>query len=132
MMGKKLFFSSLLLSLALSVTACHSQEKPPEPQEVKASNSWDFGSVGEGDILSHDFALKNNSSNKLRIIDLRNSCECVSSSLKKDVLGPQESTVLEVKIDTTGYPGRFSQFVLLFTDDPDNEIIKFTVTAGIR
>ena len=64
----------LSLFLVLSFTFfCFAENKPVE------SNLWDFGTVKEGQVLPHEFNLKNDSNKVLNIINVGTSCGCTVS-----------------------------------------------------
>jgi len=101
-------------------------------QEEKTNlNQWDFGRVKQGAVVKHDFALKNETGDILKINSINNSCGCTVSSTGKKSLMPQESTPVSVSFNSRGYLGPVTQFVYVNTDNPDLEIIKFTVKAQV-
>ena len=101
--------------------------------QSKASDpyQWDFGRVKQGDILEHDFVLKNESSDILEIGNIHTSCGCAVSQASKKSLLPQDSTTIKVTFKTKGYSGSVKQFVYVHTDSADLSIVKFTIKAMI-
>jgi hypothetical protein len=128
----------IFLFLLVPSTGCWSSEQPPakavaqEERSGPQSEEWDFGAVKKGEIVSHDFRVKNNSERTLTIKNVTTSCGCTASAAKKNVLEPQESTEVSVKFNSKGYNGQVSQFVYVNTDDPDNPILKFTIKAFVK
>jgi hypothetical protein len=128
---------SVFLLLALAQTGCYSQEVAIKNKETKkvveAGNvdSYDFGQVKEGEVLKHDFILKNESQNILTIKDLSTSCGCTGSKAEKKILAPGETTLIEVQFNTKGYLGQAQQYVYVATDNLDNPIIKFIIKAEV-
>jgi len=113
-----------LLGFFIFQFACAEKEKV-DP------NVWDFGQVKQGVVLKHDFILKNETDDILKINNIHTSCGCtVSESAKKSLL-PQESTTVMVTFKSEGYLGPVTQFVYVNTDNPDLEIIKFTIKAQV-
>jgi len=102
-----------------------SQKKADDPQ------LWDFGRVEQGEVLKHDFVLKNESSDILEIGNIHTSCGCTASEAGKKSLMPLESTTISVDFKTQGYAGPVQQFVYVHTDSADYPIVKFTVKADI-
>ena len=94
-------------------------------------NEWDFSRVKQGEILKHDFILKNESGKVLNIKSVDTSCGCTVSKTKKTVLLPQEAALIEVNFDTKGYLGPVQQFVYVNTDSLDNPLIRFIIKADI-
>jgi hypothetical protein len=102
-------------------------------EEAKgASDIWDFGRVRQGEVLKHDFVLKNETGNALEIAGIHTSCGCTASQAGKKILAPSESTTVSVTFNTKGYQGEVQQFIYVNTDQPDTaDIIKYTVTAYV-
>ena len=94
-------------------------------------NNWDFGRVKPGTVLKHDFLLKNQTKDILKINSIHTSCGCTVSKSGKQSLLPQESTEIKVTFDSHGYSGPVTQFVYVNTDNPDLAIIKFTIKAEV-
>jgi len=123
----------LLISIFYFLLGCNSLNQPViTPQgEITDHYSWDFGRVKEGEILKHDFILKNEYKNILNIKDINTSCSCTVSSIKKKTLLPGESTLIEVKFNTKGYSGPTQQFIYVNTDSLDNPILRFIIKAEV-
>jgi hypothetical protein len=100
-------------------------------QSVADEFSWNFGKVKEGEVLKHDFILKNNSSVILNLKDATSSCGCTVMEFKKKVLQPQEATSIEVKFNSKGYQGPTEQFVYVNTDSIDKPVIRFIIKADV-
>ncbi len=93
--------------------------------------SWDFGVVKEGQVLQHDFIIKNESTRELNIKDVNTSCGCTVSKVKNKTLKPQESTLVEVKFNSKGYSGKVKQYVYVNTDSLDNPLLRYIITAEV-
>lgn len=93
--------------------------------------SWDFGQVKEGGILKHNFILRNKSDEILNIKDVTTSCGCTVSKVKKKILSPNESTVIEVRFNSKGYSGAVQQYIYVYTDSVDNPVIRFIMKAEV-
>lgn len=126
----------LLFLLFFNLSGCFSQESW-SPMAVKDDTeeidpySWDFGQVKEGEVLAHDFILKNESKQVLNIKDTSTSCGCTVLAMKKKTLLPGEETAIEVKFNTKGYLGFVQQFVYVNTDSIDNPVIRFVIKANV-
>jgi len=128
----------IILFVLFPLTGCFSQNLKNSSSgqqgsdKLLDSNVWDFGSIQKGQIVRHDFQVKNNLSRKLTINGVTTSCGCTASTAKKNILDPQESTQISVEFNSKGYKGETSQFVYVNTDDPDNPVIKFTFKAFVE
>ena len=93
---------------------------------------WDFGQVNAGQIMKHEFPLKNEGKFlPLTIKDVNTSCGCTVSDVKKKVLKPGESTVIAVSFNSTGYNGPVEQFIYVHTDNTENPVLKFSIKASV-
>lgn len=129
-MSYKLWVMSLAILLSFSSTGCYAQnkdnkEKAPDPFV------WDFGRVKEGEVLKHNFILKNESKTTLNIKDITTSCGCTVSKVKNKVLLSGESTLIEVQFNSKGYSGAAQQFVYVHTDSLDKPIIRYIIKAEV-
>jgi hypothetical protein len=95
------------------------------------SDSWDFGDVSAGSVLTHEFVIVNDSEKDLAIKDTTTSCGCTVSEINNKLLKPGESTIVSIKLDTKGYTGSVQQFVYVNTDSMDKPIIRLTVKAKV-
>jgi len=135
------FLFSLITFLLFPVYGCYSQG--PGQQEVQkqrqkynyadqeAYDTWDFGEVKEGEVIKHNFTLKNETDKVLNIEHVHTSCGCTASEVKKKILKPQEATTIEVTLKSKGYSGLIKQYVYVHTDSLDNPVIKFTIKANV-
>jgi hypothetical protein len=127
----------LILGIVLSIpiTGCFAQTNPQVianlPNPPKQQDIWDFGQVKEGQILKHDFLLKNKSQKALNITGTNTSCGCTVSKVEKNTLLPEEETLIEVKFNSVGYSGAVTQYVYVNTDNPENPILKFMIKAQV-
>jgi hypothetical protein len=118
---------SQLCGLALA-----GEVKGSRPSMAADSYQWDFGKVKEGEVLKHDFLLKNESSDILEIANIHTSCGCIAAQAEKKSLLPQGSTTITATLDTQGYAGKpIKQSVYVHTDSADLSILKYTVTAEV-
>jgi hypothetical protein len=127
-----------ILFLLLTLTGCFAQNSQianstsQDQKNARDPSTWDFGSIKKGQIVKHDFQIKNNLPGKLTINDVTTSCGCTASAARKKILAPGESTQITVEFNSKGYNGQTSQFVYVNTDDPADPIRKFTIKAFVR
>lgn len=129
-MSYELWVMGLVMLLSFPSAGCYAQnkdnkEKAPDPFV------WDFGQIKEGEVLKHDFILKNESQKKLNINDITTSCGCTVSQVKKKALLPGESTFIEVQFKSKGYSGAAQQFVYVHTDSIDNPVIRYIIKTDV-
>jgi len=126
---KAIFLILLFLSFPLQGCYSQNQEKITSQAEDIDPYSWNFGQVKEGEVLKHNFILKNESKKTLTIKDVNTSCGCTASKVEKKIILPGESTAIEVRFNTKGYSGLTQQYVYVHTDSLDNPIIRFIIKA---
>jgi len=123
---------SLLFFLSFSECGYSSQEIEESKEELDPY-LWDFGKVGEGEVLEHTFVVKNESPVTLQIKRIHTSCGCTTSKApEKKEIPPGESVDIQVKFNTRGYSGSKEQFVYIHTDQQDSPPIKLTLKADIH
>ena len=136
-MGYGSWAMGLAIFLSFSQMGCMAQTDSKMPKNLREQkktedpNTWDFGQVKEGEILKHNFKLKNESKKILNIKDVNTSCGCTASKIAEKKLLPQEATWIEVAFNSKGYSGPTQQFVYVHTDALDNPIIRFIIKADV-
>jgi len=125
----------LVLFFLFSGAGCYAtptQEISSTEKEVAQDpNTWDFGQVKQGEVLSHDFVLKNETKEVLNIKETNTSCGCTVSGVKNKTLLPDEETAIEVKFNSKGYLGPVKQYIYVQTDNLDNPIIRYIIKADV-
>jgi hypothetical protein len=95
---------------------------------------FDFGTVCEGEVISHTFKFKNAGNGVLIVKDAIPSCGCTTPKLSKKMLKPGEEASVEVIFDSRGWFGSQYKSVTLRTNSPimDKSVtIKATWCKGI-
>jgi len=124
----------ILLPVCITANAAEPQKELSRVSpELKATEEplWDFGKVKEGDVVSHDFAIKNNSSSVIGIREISTSCGCTLSKIKKMVAKPGESTIIEVKFNSKGYKGKVKQFIYVTMEGIDKQVLRYIIEADV-
>ncbi|MCX5697627.1 MAG: DUF1573 domain-containing protein [Candidatus Omnitrophica bacterium] len=89
--------------------------------------SWDFGTIKAGEIAKHDFVLKNESQGTINIKEVTTSCGCTTGKLNKTVLGPDESTTVEITFNSKGIAGGSVQKYAFVRTDNNNAVDSLSV-----
>ncbi len=113
----------LFIFVFFTLAYCYAQQSDPY--------LWDFGQVKHGEIVSHEFILKNDTGKTLNVKDVNTSCGCTVSTIEKKILVPGESTKVSVKFNSNKYNGPVQQFAYVNTDKADNPIIRFIIKANV-
>lgn len=102
------------------------------PQIVFREDTWDFGKVKEGQVLSHTFIFSNEGNSHLRIKKVDTSCGCTAALASKQEIPPGKSGEIKVKFHTKGYAGKVSRYIFVESNDPRNFRKRLVVTAQIE
>jgi len=135
---KRLFLLGVTLGLSFIFLAYgqkqNAQGQPPplRPDQGRLGDEvWDFQDVTEGEVVRHEFVLKNESQDILNIKEVTTSCGCTISEVKDRTLFPNEETVIEVKFDSKGYRGQVRQFIFVHTDSLDRPVVRYIIKANV-
>lgn len=123
-MKKNTLFSVLVALLLGSVIIA-------QPKIESKENSFDFGNIQQGDVVSHNFVLKNIGTEKLVIEKVRASCGCTAAAPEKKELEPGESTSVKVTFDSHGRVGVQKKYVYIFSNDPEQKQLRLAFTTKI-
>jgi uncharacterized cupredoxin-like copper-binding protein len=135
-MMKKVIAMLTVMFTVFAQAICFSQTLEKKQSLVSSSmlpaaQQWDFGNVKEGEIVVHDFTIKNDTPKVLNIKDVNSSCGCTVSEAKKKVLAPGESTTLQVKFNSAGYNGWAQQYIYVHTDNIAYPVLRIIVRANV-
>jgi hypothetical protein len=102
-----------------------------QPQIVMQQNSYDFGDIKQGEVVTHDFIISNSGGDLLKISNVTASCGCTAAAPEKNELAPGESTNLNVKFNSAGRRGQQHKTVKVFSNDPQNPEMALTITGNV-
>lgn len=91
------------------------------PELKLLEDFFDFGSIKEGEVISHTFHFKNIGDDILVVKDLIPDCGCTMPKVDKDELKPGEEGSIEVIFNSNGWQGSQYKSVTLRTNAPDRE-----------
>ena len=120
----------LVLLFTVLFTACNFAQNSTPKMSVDHM-TYDFGTIYEGQYVSHDFAIKNDGQGTLEIQKVRASCGCTAAKPEKNELKPGESTAVNVKFNTAHRSGTQKKYVYVTTNDPKTPEVRLSFTAKI-
>lgn len=118
------FNSYNLISLAGAVTH--------QPQIVTNSNVYRFGTVKQGTPVEANFEINNSGGEVLKIEKIYSSCGCTAAMVNSETIAPGAKTNLKITFDTTGFSGKKAKTVRIFTNDPKQSSLLFTLEGEIK
>lgn len=96
------------------------------PKLFVKESSHDFGTIIEGQIVTHNFEIQNSGSAELVISKVNASCGCTAAEPLKMKLQPDEKTVIKVEFNSENRLGPQDKFVYVFSNDPVNPEYKLS------
>ena len=92
---------------------------------------YDFGKVDQESILRHTFIFKNKGKDTLIIDRVNATCSCTGTLLSEREIAAGESGKLEIELHTEDNTGEMTRTIKVYTNDPDNKIIKIVIKATV-
>ena len=74
---------------------------------------WDFGRAAPGEVLVHEFALKNTGRQDLEIGRIASACACAAAVTDRMVIPPGEAATLRVTLETRRYRGVLERWLTI-------------------
>lgn len=78
--------------------------------------TYDFGTVKEGEVVETTFTVTNSGKTNLIITDAKATCGCTVPTWPKEPIAPGKTGELKVKFNTSGKPNKQSKTVTLYTN----------------
>ena len=91
-----------------------------------------FGNVTEGQIIRHQFTLKNTGSSPLHISKINVSCGCTVASLDKYSYAPNEQGKLTIDVDTRDKLGMIHKTISLYLDQGRPKKLTLSLFANVK
>lgn len=114
-------------------TNTNTQPQQPEVDPATAAamsfeeNSFDFGTITEGDKVEHVFKFTNTSSNPLTITNARGSCGCTVPEWPKEPIAPGAESEIRVSFDSKGKKGPNNKSVTITANTiPTNTVLQIS------
>ena len=138
-MKKALRIGSFFLVLALCAAAmagCSGRKQEQSvakgtPQINFDENFYDFGTIAQGEKVSHTFSFRNIGDGPLQITDVTTSCGCTASKYSTKPVAPGESGTVEVIFDSYGREGKQLKSANVWTNCSDKPV-KLQIFAEVK
>lgn len=89
--------------------------------------SFDFGTLKEGDIKEHEFTFKNIGKSPLQILNVQVQCGCTVASKPETPVGVGQKDKIVVRFNSLGKVGINKKFVTVFSNAaPPQTVLSFT------
>ncbi len=109
----------------------NSQQLANAPDIQFSETNHDFGTVKQGDILTHTFKITNEGKEKLILRKVKASCGCTATDPDKDIIDAGDSANIKVTFNTRGRSGRQSKSITIYSNDPKKSTMLLRISATI-
>lgn len=107
----------LLFALFLAVPAAMAQSAGAPKLNVLSEKTYQFGTIEQGDRVSHVFNIQNAGDAPLKIKHAKGSCGCTVPQWPRDAIAPGEKATINVTFNSAGKMGRQKKSVTLRTNE---------------
>ncbi len=123
--------SAVVLTAALTAALAVAAEGEGGPRAVPTEPVIDRGIVPKGEVIVHEFEIKNEGSAVLELTDVRPACGCTVASYDRKI-APGESGKVKTTVKTDNFGGPIAKSIAVFTNDPENPKVQLVVKAEIK
>lgn len=102
-----------------------------QPTITAEEKTYDFGTITTGDVVTHNFVVKNTGEQKLDIEKVKASCGCTAVTPDKNELEPGDSTSIKVSFNSHGRRGVQKKYVYVYSNDPNHQVIRLSFTTKV-
>ncbi len=121
----------VIFVVALAAAMAVAAEGDSRPRAVPAEPIKDFEIVPKGEVIVHEFVIKNEGSAVLELSDVRPACGCTVAEYDRKI-APGESGKVRAKVKTENFGGPIAKSIAVFTNDPDNPKLQLVVKANVK
>lgn len=107
------------------------EQKANAPKARYSELNHDFGTITDGQVVSHTFTITNDGKSELLIRKTKPTCGCTASAPEKSALKPGESTTITVSFNSAGRVGQQSKAVTVITNDPTQPLMNLQFKATV-
>ncbi len=107
----------------------------PQPAILIPTASYDFGSIGATDVVTHDFVIANTGEAPLTISRAYTTCGCTTADITSAVIPPGETAIVTLRLDAGFHDVRgqtVRRGLIIENNDPKNSQMEIWIQASIR
>ncbi|MCK4233865.1 DUF1573 domain-containing protein [candidate division WOR-3 bacterium] len=102
------------------------------PKIVFEKKTFNFGEIIQGENVDCFFHFKNDGDTTLKIIDVRSTCGCAVTELKKKLIEPGERGTIKVVFYSKGRQGKISKSIFVTTNDKENRVTRLAIVGIVK
>ncbi|HYT60842.1 MAG TPA: DUF1573 domain-containing protein [Haliangiales bacterium] len=96
-----------------------------------ASTAFDFGRIGMGAVVGHEFIFTNTGTATLEIKDVRPGCGCTTAGEWNRKVEPGRTGVIPLQVNTAGFLNEISKKTVISCNDPDQPDILLEIKGTV-
>ncbi len=139
-LGIRVFAILLALAAAAGAGPCWAQSSNPAAQAAASSGPkaqvvnpvYDFGTVLEGQHVTHSFAIKNLGTKDLILNGVKTSCGCTAAAPSINRVPPGGESQVAVTFDTHFQKGHRERTITVYTNDPATPNALMTLQGNVE
>ncbi|MCF8232502.1 MAG: DUF1573 domain-containing protein [Bacteroidales bacterium] len=108
------------------------EEMANAPEIAFEAEKYDFGTLEEGEKITHSFSFTNKGERDLIIRATDASCGCTSPEPEKKLIAPGESGSIKVIFNSRGKKGKQHQRVTVIANDPDHPVTTLHLNGTVK
>lgn len=124
--------SGAVIAAAAVLLAAAGWAQAAKPRAVFKETTHDFGKVKQGDVVTHEFAFKNEGGSPLIVEKVETTCGCTAALVSEKAIAPGKEGKIKTTFDTRGYSGRLSRYIYLVSNDSENPRRELSLVADIQ
>ena len=128
--GRYLIFTLVLLGCAFSPSR-EAAANPGAPRIVFAEPVYDFGTVEQGNPVTHLFRFTNQGQGDLRIEQIKTSCGCTAAVISSEIIPPGGEGTISTTFDTSRFFGEKARTITVYSNDPIQPLVTLTLQGEV-
>ncbi len=110
-----------------SSTANYPLGKGEEPILTFEHETWNFGTMSEGEVVEHDFSFTNTGKKPLLISDVQATCGCTIPEWPREPIRAGQGGVIKIRFNSAGKHESINKDVTIFSNaNPIKKQLTFT------
>lgn len=107
---------------------------PPKngPHIETPEETWDFGSIKQGDVVKHVFLIKNTGTDTLKISNTQASCGCTTTMVDTKNIPPGGEGKLQATFNSAGKMNHIVKTIYIYSNDITTPNKTVQITADIQ
>lgn len=119
-----------LLALSLITLLGALPAAAQNPKLVITETTFDAGGVAKGEVIEHDFVVKNTGDADLLVLSVKPACGCTTPGFDK-IIPPGGEGKITLKVDTARFKGQISKSASVTTNDASQPNLRLVVNANV-